>query len=98
MRKTFLRRPRKPLAFCSTFLWAARAVTPRLTRGMAVSLVRQHHVDGTPVCVMDAGAAAQVTLTLGVLLGEDMARERLAALDAAARALPEAFGGAALGL
>ena len=31
---TLLRRPRKPLACAITFLWRARAVTPRLTRGM----------------------------------------------------------------
>src|SRR5450755_2895043 len=37
MRNTFLRRPRKPLARASTFLWRARAVTPRLTRGMELS-------------------------------------------------------------
>src|SRR3954468_9813534 len=35
MRKTALRRPRKPLACSRTFLCRARAVTPRLTLGMA---------------------------------------------------------------
>src|SRR5690242_2642331 len=37
-------------------------------------------------------------LALGVLLGEDMARKRVAALDAAAGALPEALGSGLLGL
>src|SRR3569833_2569806 len=41
MRKTLPRRPRKPLARARTFLWRARAVTPRLTRGMCFLLVRR---------------------------------------------------------
>jgi hypothetical protein len=43
----------------------------------------------------DGGAAAQVPLALGVLLGEDVAQVRLAALDAAAGAFPEALRGGA---
>src|SRR5689334_14815104 len=98
MRNTFLRRPRNPLARWITFLWAARAVTPRLTLGMAVSSVGQHHAHRGPVRGVHFGTPAQVTLALGVLLGEDVARESLAALDAAAGALPEALGRGALGL
>jgi len=45
-----------------------------------------------------ACAAAQVSLALGVFLGEDVAQKRLAALDAATGALPEALGSRAFGL
>src|ERR1019366_7005892 len=41
IRNTLLRRPRKPLARAVTFLWLARAVTPRLTLGMAYLLTRR---------------------------------------------------------
>src|SRR3954471_16288307 len=112
MRKTFLRRPRKPLARTRIFLWRARAVTPRLTRGMELLLrkwlsrrradlqagERQHLRHVTHVRVMDAGRAAQVALVLGRLLRQDVALERLAALDGAARADPEPLRGALLGL
>src|SRR5262245_19634862 len=96
MRNTFLRRPRNPLARCMTFLWAARAVTPRFTLGMAVSSVGQHHAHRSPVRSMHFTAAAQVPLALGVLLGEDVAQKRLLAPDGAAGTLPEALGGATL--
>jgi hypothetical protein len=43
----------------------------------------------------DGGAAAQVPLALGVLLGEDVAQVRLTALDSTAGALPEALRGGA---
>src|SRR6186997_2426546 len=98
MRNTFLRRPRNPLARWMTFLWEARAVTPRFTLGMAASLVGQHHAYRSPVRGVHFAATAQVPLALGVLLGEDVAQKRLAALDAATGALPEALGGATLGL
>jgi len=45
-----------------------------------------------------AGAAAQVPLALGILLGKDVAQIRLAALETAAGALAEALRGSALGL
>src|SRR4051812_48424772 len=38
---TLPRRPRKPFDFSRTFLCRARAVTPRLTLGMVVSLTRK---------------------------------------------------------
>src|SRR5580765_4799556 len=100
MRYTFLRRPRKPFACLKTFLWRARAVTPRFTLGMARSLrrVRQHGTDRRRVGGVHAAAAAHVALPLGALLGEDMALVRAGPLDAAAAAHPEALGGAALGL
>src|SRR4051812_21862775 len=41
MRKTLPRRSRKPLARARTFLWRARAVTPRLTRGMFFSCLSE---------------------------------------------------------
>src|SRR3990172_9181024 len=87
-RKTLAGRGRKPLAFLRTFLWRARAVTPRLTLGMARSSagVRQHRAHRALVAVVDVGGAAQVALPLGGLLGEDVAHERLRALDRTARA------------
>src|SRR2546428_13356420 len=50
------------------------------------------------VCGMYRRGAAQMPLVLGGLLGEDMALERLRALDRAAGAHLEALGGATLGL
>src|SRR5438132_9562445 len=100
MRQTFLRRPRKPLACLKTFLWRARAVTPRLTLGMARSLrrVRQHRADGSRVGLVDPAAAAHLALPLGALLGQDVALVRAGALDAAAAAHPETLRRAPLGL
>src|SRR5512132_2202830 len=111
MRKTFLRRPRKPLARARTFLWRARAVTPRLTRGMADLLrslsaderrseagERQHLRHVAHVRLVDRDGAAQVAFVLGRLLRQDVALERLAALDGAARADPEPLRGALLRL
>src|SRR5215211_629501 len=64
MRKTFPRRPRKPFAALMTFLCEARAMTPRLTRGMARLLsVRQHRLQGALVRWMGCRRAAEVTLT-----------------------------------
>src|SRR5574339_568042 len=99
MRYTFLRRPRKPLAWLRTFLWRARAVTPRLTLGMARSLrrVRQHGTDRRRVGVVHPAAAAHLALPLGGLLGQDVALVCAGALDAAAAAHLEALRGAALG-
>src|SRR5712672_4401283 len=61
-RYTLPRRPRNPFAFFRTFLWRARAVTPRLTLGMARSStrVRQHRADGPLVAVVNVGGAAQL--------------------------------------
>src|SRR5574339_238810 len=100
MRYTFLRRPRKPLAWLRTFLWRARAVTPRLTLGMARSLrrVRQHGTDRRRVGVVDPAAAADLALPLGGLLGQDVALVGSGALDRAAAAHAEALRGAPLGL
>src|SRR6478735_12775882 len=98
MRKTLPRRPRKPLARARTFLCRARAVTPRLTRGMCVLLLRlglqagerQHLRHVTHVGLMDGSRAAQVALVLGGLLGQDVALERLAPLDGPAGTHAEA--------
>src|SRR5215217_2258514 len=111
MRKTFLRRPRKPLARARTFLWRARAVTPRLTRGMGnllrSSIVdderseageRQHLRHVAHVGLVDRDGTAQVAFVLGRLLRQDVALERLAALDGAAGADPEPLRGALLRL
>src|SRR5215216_5459118 len=97
IRNTFLRRPRKPFACCSTFLCEARAMTPRLTRGMARLLsVRQHRLQGALVRWMGCRRAAEVTLTFLGFLREDMAQVRVAALELAARELLETLRGAAL--
>src|SRR3954469_22525005 len=98
MRKTLPRRPRKPLDCRRTFLWRARAVTPRLTLGMAGSLrVGQHRTDGARIRRIDGALAPQLALPLGALLREDVAHVGAAALDAAAAAHLEPLGGAALG-
>src|SRR4029079_3081442 len=55
--------------------------------------VRQHHADGPLVAVVYVGGAAQLALRLRRLLGEDVALERLAALDRAAGADLEPLGG-----
>src|SRR6187402_3139897 len=90
MRYTLPRRPRNPLACSRTFLCRARAVTPRLTLGIARSLrVRHHGAHRIHVGAMDLGGAATLTLGLCRLLGEDMAVERLRALDRAASAHAE---------
>src|SRR5687767_12304057 len=66
---------------------------------MARSLrrVRQHRLHLPLVAVMHLGGAAQMALSLGALLREDVAHERLRALDAAAGADGKALRGAALG-
>src|ERR1039457_5681941 len=110
MRKTFLRRPRKPLASARTFLWRAWAVTPRLTRGVE-SLLRKWCVFGRSeagewqhlrhvahVRLVHGDGTTQVALVLRRLLREDVALERLTALDGTARAHPEPLRGALLGL
>src|SRR5262245_23247800 len=56
------------------------------------SLIRQHRAHRLLVGGSDPGAAAQVPLALGVLLGKDVAQVRLVALDPAAGALLEALG------
>src|SRR5262249_22626979 len=66
--------------------------------GRAPSGVRQHGLDRGRVGAVEPGGAAQVPLVLGRLLGQDMALERLRALDAAAAANAEALFRAALGL
>src|SRR4029078_5759574 len=94
MRNTFLRRPRKPFDFARTFLWRARAVTPRFTLGMArSSAVRQHRAILPLVAVVHCGRAAQVALSLRGLLRKDVAHVGLRALDRAAGADPEALRG-----
>src|SRR5690349_10534759 len=106
MRKTLPRRPRKPLARARTFLWRARAVTPRLTRGMCLLLVRlgleagerQHLRHVTHVGLMDGRRAAQVALVLGGLLRQDVALESLATLDGTAGTNAKTLLRAALGL
>src|SRR3954471_9201647 len=87
------RRPRNPLACLRTFLWRARAVTPRLTLGMARSLrrVRQHAAHCLQVGEVHRAALAHLALPLGRLLGEDVALVGAAPLDAAARADGEAL-------
>src|SRR5688572_20563997 len=99
MRKTFLRRPRKPFAAFSTFLCAARAVTPRLTRGMSrLLLVGQHRLQGALVGRVSHRGAAQMALTLLCLFREDVAQVRAAALEPAAGELLETLRRAALRL
>src|SRR3977135_3661765 len=100
MRKTLPRRPRKPLACLRTFLWRARAVTPRLTLGMARSLsrVRQHGTDRGRVGGVHPAGKPQLALRLGGLLGQDVAPVGRAALDATAAADPETLGRALLRL
>src|SRR3954462_15882282 len=95
IRYTFFLRPRKPFACLRTFLWRARAVTPRLTLGMARSLrrVRQHGPHRRGVGGIHSACAPQLPLRLGGLLGQDMAPVRRPALDAAAAAHLEALGG-----
>ena len=53
---------------------------------------------GMLIAFVHAGTAAQLTLALGGLLGEDVAQKRAAALDAPAGSDLEALLGAALGL
>src|SRR5258706_1852057 len=60
--------------------------------------VRHHGLDRVHVGAMDAGAATKLTFVLGRLLGEDVALERLRALDRTAPAHAEALLGARLGL
>src|SRR4030095_6933240 len=60
--------------------------------------VRHHGLDRVHVGAMDAGAATKLTFVLGRLLGEDVALERLRALDRTAPAYAEALLGARLGL
>src|SRR5262245_19233409 len=84
-RKTFFRRPRKPLACAMTFLCLACAVTPRFTRGIEwSSAVGKHYAHRALVRIVDLRRAAQMTLPLGGFLGEDVAQKRSAALDATA--------------
>src|ERR1051325_11027987 len=66
-RKTFFLRPRKPLVCLKTFLWRARAVTPRFTLGMARSSgrVRQHAADRCHVGRVDSAAPGHLALPLG---------------------------------
>src|SRR5437762_329933 len=60
--------------------------------------VRQHRAHRALVGRMDFGGAAQLADALLRLLGEDVALERLRALDASARAHLEALGSAFLRL
>src|SRR5919201_5986127 len=96
----FWRRSRKPLVCLKTFLWRARAVTLRLTLGMARSSarVRQHRADRRRIGLIDAAAPAHLALALRGFLREDVALVGARALDAAAAAHAEALRGAALGL
>src|SRR5205823_4230299 len=65
--------------------------------GSAPLGVRQHGLHRVRIGAMDSGGPAQMALVLGGLLGEDVALERLRALDAAAPAHAEALFCAALG-
>src|SRR6185503_18779089 len=100
MRYTFFLRPRKPFACLKTFLWRARAVTPRFTLGMArpSARVRQHAADRRRVGVVHGAAPAHLALPLRALLGEDVALVGAAALDAAAAADAETLRRAPLAL
>src|SRR5690606_13688906 len=110
MRKTLPRRPRKPLARARTFLCRARAVTPRLTRGILLLLVRrdyrpalqpserQHLRHVTHVGLMHIHRTPQVALVLGGLLGQDVTFEGLTALDGATGTNAKTLLRAALGL
>src|SRR5438552_3231871 len=99
MRNTLPRRPRKPFALARTFLCFARAVTPRFTRGICrLLLVRQHRLQGVLVSGVGHDRAAQMTLTLGRFLGEDVAQICTAALELAAGELLETLRRAAFRL
>src|SRR6266849_3638946 len=58
MLKTLPRRPRNPLAWAMTFLCLARAVTPRLTRGMAALLYAYGSIART--CCLSVGCTSAV--------------------------------------
>src|SRR5258708_14317718 len=58
--------------------------------------VRHHGLDRVHVGAMDGGAATKLTFVLGRLLGEDVALERVRALDRTAAAYAEALLGARL--
>src|SRR6185503_3879793 len=76
----------------------ARRYTPLDSwHGALLTRVRQDRQDLPLVRLVDLGAAAQMALTLGALLGEDVAHVGLRALDPAARAHAETLRGAALG-
>src|SRR5690606_31584601 len=79
-----------------TFLWRARAVTPRLTRGMCNlrSGERQHRLHGGDVRFMDGSRTAQLAFVLRGFLGQDVTLESLAALDGTTAAHLEALGSA----
>src|SRR6185369_997320 len=100
MRYTFFLRPRKPFACLRTFLWRARAVTPRFTLGMArpSARVRQHAADRRRVGVVHGAAPAHLALPLRALLGQDVALVGAAALDAAAATDAETLRRAPLAL
>src|SRR5690606_2920225 len=88
------------LAWARTFLWRALATTPLLTRGMSFSGsgVGHHGADTHRIRLVHLHGAPQLALVLGGLLGEDVALERLAALDRAARTNAEPLGRALLRL
>ena len=74
------RRPRKPFACLRTFLWRARAVTPRLTLGMARSSTPSTAASrARRACSLSCTSVAPRSwrFRLGRLLGEDVALERL---------------------
>src|SRR4051812_2676087 len=64
--------------------------------GVLLLGVRQHGFDGALVRRADLSGPAQMALTLGAFLREDVAQKRSAALDAAATLDAKAFGSAAL--
>src|SRR6267378_2642656 len=98
IRKTFLRRPRNPFACRSTFLCAARAITPRFTRGMTrLPLVRQHRLQGALIGIVNHRRTAQMALTLLSFLGQDVAQICTAALESAVGELLETLRRAAFG-
>src|SRR5574340_126663 len=82
------------------FLCLARLVTERFTRAMAYSSSRpgQHLLHPALILSHHQIAAAQLTLALGALLGEDVALVRLATLELAAGGGAEALGRGAIGL
>src|SRR5688572_8687590 len=82
------------------FLWRRRAVTLFFTRAMCQrsSEVREHAGDATCVFRSHVVGGTKAALALGRLLREDVALERVAALELAARGLAEPLRGGPVGL
>src|SRR5207342_87422 len=82
------------------FLWRRRAVTPRLTRAMVQSSseIGQLAIKTAGILGADVVRLAEVALTLGRFLGEDVATVCVACLVLAGSGLPEALGRRTIGL